>query len=294
MLQKNDKKLLLILLVSFLLSCTKCYCEVSRKPLIIAVLPCYDVVMSFRKFHPLITYLKNKTGLNIESVIPKSFEEFEWALRNKDIDFVFQDPHTYVYLDSLYNKDSLITALSQDGKNYQYGLIITRKDSGIKKVVDLRGKKVMFGPKFSATKWIAAKEVFKRNGINIDTDLKAYFNGGCCEDIAFNVYMKAVDAGVVCDHFLNEPSEGQNELGTDIKQIKAIAKTGQVQSRVFAARKDLEIGVVTKINQALLDLDISNPEHASIMYSAETTGFKKAADKDYDTMRSLIGVKISK
>ncbi len=147
----------------------------------------------------------------------------------------------------------------------------------------------MFGPKLSAAKWIAAKESFKETGIDIDKDLRAYSNGGCCEDIAFNVYLKAVDAGVVCDHFFEEHSEDRNELGMDPKQLIVIGRTKTVPTRVFTARKELSNSIVNKINQALLDLDKKNPEHAKILYPAELGGFQKAKDKDYDRIRSLLG-----
>jgi phosphonate transport system substrate-binding protein len=229
-----------------------------------------------------------QTGLDIDTVLPKNFEEFEWAIKNGDIDFAFQDPNTYVYLSRLYNKDALIGALTMNGDTYQHGLIIAMEGSGINKVGDLRGKTVMFGPKFSATKWIAAKEVFEENGININKDLRAYLNGGCCEDIAFNVYLRAVDAGVVCDHFLDVHSEKQKELGINVKQIITIGRTGPVPTKVFAARKELDSSVVAKINQALLSLDKKIPAHAEILYPAELGGFQKSMDKDYDGMRILM------
>lgn len=263
----------------------------TRKKIVIGILPCSDVELSFKKFHPLITYLKMQTGLDIETVLPKSFEEFEWAIKNEDIDFAFQDPHTYVYLAKLYNRDALISALTWNGNTYQYGLIVTMKDSGINKVSDLRGKTVMFGPKFSTTKWIAAKAVFKESGIDINKDLRSYLNGGCCEDIAFNVFLKAVDAGVVCDHFLEEHSEKQKELGINVNQIKTIGRTGPVPTKVFAARKELDGNVVSRINQALLSLDKNNPEHAEVLYPAEAGGFQKSLDKDYDGIRVLMGEK---
>jgi len=277
--------------VFFCVLASASYAEVSRKHIIIEILPCSDVVMSFKKFHPLIKYLKQQTGLDIETIVPKDFEEFEWAIKNGDIDFAFQDPHTYVNLAKLYNRNALIRALTRRGETYQYALIIARKGSGINKVGDLRGKTVMFGPKLSATKWIAAKEVFKENGILIDKDLRAYLNGGCCEDIAFNVYLKAVDAGVVCEHFLEGHPEKQKELGINVKRIIVIGRTGPVPTRVFAARKELDSGVITKINQALLCLDKNNPAHAEILYPAELGGFQKSKDKDYDGMRTLIGAK---
>ena len=290
MLRRLNKGTILVS-VFFCLLASASYAEVSRKHFIIEILPCSDVVMSFKKFHPLVTYLKQQTGLDIETTVPKDFDELERAIKNGDTDFVFQDYHTYINLARLYNRDALIRALTRNGETYQNGLIIARKGSRINQVADLRGKTVMFGPKLSATKWIAAKELFKENGINIDEDLRAYLNGGCCEDIAFNVYLKAVDAGVVCDHFLEEHSEKHKELGINFKQIIVIGRTGSVPTRVFAARKELDSGVVTKVNQALVSLDRNNPAHAEILYPAELGGFQKSKDKDYDGMRILMGGK---
>ncbi len=264
------------------------YAETFKKNIIIAVLPCSDVEMTFKRFHPLITYLKQQTGFNIEIMVPKDYAEFEWGIKNGDIDFALQDPHTYARFARLYKRDALIRSLTREGETSQRGAIIVRKDSSINTIKDLRGKTVMFGPKLSATKSIAAKEVFKENGIDIDKDLRAYQNGGCCEDIAFNVYLKAVDAGVVCDHFLEEHSEDRNDLGMDPKQLKVIGKTKAVPTRVFTARKELSNIIINRINQALLDLNKKNPEHGKILYPAELGGFQKAEDKDYDKIRSLL------
>lgn len=290
MLRRLSRRVILCsLFMCFLVGAS--YAEGIKKHIKIAVLPCSDVEMTFKKFHPLITYLKQQTGFDVEVVVPRDYAEFEWAIKNGDIDFAFQDPHTYVRLARLYKKGALIRTLTRKGETSQCGLIIARKGSGINNVKDLRGKTVMFGPKLSATKWIAAKEVFKENGIDIDRDLRAYHNGGCCEDIAFNVYLKAVGAGVVCDHFLEEHSEDRNELGIDAKQIIVIGRTKSVPTRVFAARKELSNSIVTKINQALLSLDKKNPAHAKILYPAEFGGFQKSKDEDYDRIRILIGAK---
>jgi phosphonate transport system substrate-binding protein len=225
----------------------------------------------------------------MEIMVPRDYSEFEWAIKNGDIDFALQDPHTYLRLAKLYKEDSLIRSLTREGETSQRGAIIARKGSSIKNVRDLRGKTVMFGPKLSMTKWIAAKEVFQDNGIDIDKDLRAYSNGGCCEDIAFNVYLKAVDAGVVCDHFFKEHSEDRNELGMDPKQLVIIGKTKPVPTRVFAARKELSNSIANRINQALMDLDKENPAHNKILYPTELGGFRKARDKDYDRIKSFIG-----
>jgi len=272
---------------------TSIYGEEIKKPINIAVLPCTDIVMTFKKFHPLVTYLSQKTGLTIRLVVPEDFTKFETSINNGEIDFAFQDPHTFLKLANLFDESSLIRALNQEGGTTQSGVLIVRKDSGINKLTDLQGKTVMFGPKFSASKWLAARLLFEESGINIEKDLKAYVNGGCCEDIAFSVYLKAVDAGVVCKHFQEEHEEKQKELGIDFTQIVVIEKTKTVPMKVFGARKGIDRDIVTKIKQALLNLDRNNAEHGKILYPAELGGFQLFSDGDYAPIRMMMSGKRS-
>ena len=87
-----------IILGSLFISVLACASDsdVAKKRITVAILPCSDIVMTFKKFHPLITYLEQQTGFDIELVVQTDFTEFEWSIRNGDIDFALQDPHTYV------------------------------------------------------------------------------------------------------------------------------------------------------------------------------------------------------
>ncbi|MFV9689364.1 MAG: phosphate/phosphite/phosphonate ABC transporter substrate-binding protein [Desulfobacteria bacterium] len=267
------------------------YADEARKHIAIAVFPCSDVVRSFTKFYPLITYLKHETGFDIRLVVPKDFAEFERGVKHGDINFAFQDPRMYVEIAGLYDKDSLIRSLTLEGAAFQSGVLIAAKDSSINKVEDLKGRVVMFGPRLSAARWLAAKLLFEESGIDLDKDLKSYSNGGCCEDIAFSIYLKRVDAGVVCDHFLDEHSQKQEELGIETEQIIVISRTRLVPTRVFAARRNTSNNIVAKISQALLRLDKKNPEYAKVLCRAELGGFEKSKDEDYDNLRLLMGTK---
>jgi phosphonate transport system substrate-binding protein len=265
--------------------------EEAGKKIFIAVSPCSDVEFSFEKFHPLVIYLQAETGSEIKLVYPPDAVEFENQIKNKNIDFVLQDPNVYVKFAHLYDKGTLVKALNLHGDVFQSGGVVVRKDSNIKTMKDLVGKSVMFGPKLSASKCVVAKMLFEENGINIDKDLSMYATGGCCEDIVFNVFLKAFDAGVVCDHFLEELAEKQGKLGVNAQELQFIAMTRSVPTRVFSARKDLSKEVIAMFNRALLKLDKNNPEHEKILSSAGIGGFQRAKDEDYDGMRVLIGGK---
>ena len=115
------------------------YADEATNRITIAIFPCTDIVMSLEKFHPLVTYLKQETGFDIRLVVPKGPAEFERAIRNGKIDFAFQDPHIYVKLADLYDKDALIKALTRKGLTSQSGVVIARKGTGIKKLEELEG-----------------------------------------------------------------------------------------------------------------------------------------------------------
>ena len=289
MFKRFRKGTLIAIFLCFLAVTTTVHGE--KTEITIAILPCFDEVMTLKKFYPMITYLKKQTGLDVKIVVPKDYILFESTLSKGDIDFTLQDPHTYVKLANLFNKDTLIRTFNPEGKTGENGVFVARKDSGIKNVRDLRGKRVMFGPKLSLTRWIAAKELLRDSGIDLDKDLKSYFNGGCCEDIVFNVYLKEVDAGVICEHFLQKEGCEKTDLGISLQQLVAIGKTKGVPMRIFAAHKDLPDDIVNPVIQTLLKLDRENPEHAEILFSAELGGFQKTNDKEYDDIRTLVGVK---
>ena len=289
--RKNLSKRALICLLLGALLMGDVYAAEGTNKITIAIFPCTDVLMSFKKFHPLFSYLKEETGLDINMVVPTDVEEFERNIKNGDIAFALQDSHIYVTLASLYNKKSLLGTRTRNGGTLQSGVVIVRKDSGIHDLKDLKGRTVMFGPKLSADKWVAAVLLLTENGINIDKDLKSYSNGTCCEDIAFGVYLKAVSAGVVCDHFLEEHLKKQQELGVNAGELKVVGRTRPVPTKVFAARQGLSDDIVKTINQSLLKLDKNEPAHKQLLFGAELGGFYIAKDEDYDSLRILIGMK---
>lgn len=264
----------------------------AKKPVTIAVFPCVDVVMAFEKFHPLVTYLEQETGLDIRLVVPANFADFEKAIKNGDIDFAFQDAQTYMRFAGLYDKEALLRGLTKEGRTIQSGVVIVKKTSGIDSVVDLKGKSVMFGPRFSSVRWVAAKLLFQENGLDVEEDLKAYSHGRYCQDIAFNVQFNAVDAGVVCDHFLEERCEKQKELGVDSEKLVVIGRTKLIPTKVFGPRRDVRSDIVSGVTQALLKLDGKIPAHEKILCRAELGGFQKSKDEDYDDVRTQMGIKV--
>jgi phosphonate transport system substrate-binding protein len=264
----------------------------AKKHVTIAIFPCTDEVMAFKRFGPLVTYLKQETGFDFSLVVPTDPAEFEMGLKNKDIDFAFQNVRTYVRFAGLYDNGTLLRAVTRKGTITRSGVVIAKESSGIKKVADLRGKVVLFGPKHSTTRWVEAKVLFEESGLNIDKDLKAYSHGRSCDGIAFSVQFGGVDAGVICDHFFEQHSDRQQQIGVDPKQFTVIGRTKLVSTRVFAPRRDVGSDIVNAVNQALLRLDHKMPAHHKTLHTSELGGFQKSKDEDYNDTRMQMGGKM--
>jgi phosphonate transport system substrate-binding protein len=260
----------------------------TSKPIQLAILPCENIETTFEKSYPLLKFLIKQTNVDVRLVVPANYSAFETSLRKGEIDFALQDSHTYLMSKDLYNNAELLRVLSMEGETRQSAVVVVRQDSHIKTLSDLRGKTVMFGPESSLTKWVAAKLLFAESGINIDKDLRAYSHGGSCEDIAFSVYLRSVDAGVICQHFLEEHEAKQKELGLEGGQLLVIDRTKSVPTRVFTPRKDVSLDIVSKINNTLLNLEKKNPEHRNILYRMELGGFQRAQTKDYSEVKRLM------
>jgi phosphonate transport system substrate-binding protein len=246
----------------------------------LAVLPCTNIESTFRKFHPLLAYLKSATGLSVSLVVPADLADFESTTANGQLDFALQDPHTYRQLSHLFDDASLLQTRALDGTTRQSAVVVVRQDSGLGDLAELRGRSVLFGPRTSSPKWIAAGLLFASRALSVDRDLQGV-NGGCCEDIAFQVAVKAVDAGVICDHFLGQHSARQKDLGVDPASLRVIGRTPAFPTRIFAARKGVSATVVTAMTQALIRLDAARPEQAGVMASAEIRGFLRTTRSGY-------------
>jgi phosphonate transport system substrate-binding protein len=246
----------------------------------VAVLPCTNIETSFRKFHPLFQYLKDATGYRITLVVPADLSEFEATTRNGQTDFALQDPHTFEELSHLFDDSSLLQTRAIGGATTQSAVVVVRKDSGLSDLRQLVGKTVMFGPRVSSPKWIGARLLFESVGIDADRDLKV-LNGGCCEDIAFTVLIRSVDAGVICDHFLAQHGARQKDIGIDPDSLAIIGRTAPLPNRIFAARRGVPADAVGAITRALLELDPADPVHAGILARSEIGGFLRTTRADY-------------
>ncbi len=257
-----------------------------QKVIKLAIWPCTKPMKVYRQYCKLAKFLSEETGMKIKLIIPDNTEKFFALVKDAQTDFAFQDAAVYLQLAENYNPGYLLQALNPSGKPTEKGTVIVRKDSGIKSIKQLKGKKMLFGDKYSLTKYLTIKKLFLENGIDIDKDLVDYSFGRDCEGIALRVYLKKADAGAI-DSWSWEEFQKENEQ-IDSDKLLVIAEGIEVPYWVFTAHKKTDEGVIEKVEHILLKLNRMNLSHQEILLGPEIGGFIKAKDTDYNQTRAIL------
>ncbi len=263
------------------------------KTLIVGCIPCDDVSLAYRELQPLLKFLSKATGMKFKLYLTKSSDELRGKIARNEIDFVYIDPYGYIKLSDKYGIYAIVTASKpKSGASYK-GIIIVRKDSGIDKIDDLKGKRIKFGPRDSSAKYFAPVVLLKEHGIGAG-DLGKVIYGGDCDEISFSVYVKEVDAGAICDYSFPKKTgsaekirEYKIETVIEPDELKIIGSTISIPNWPVASCRHTDKDIADKVRQILVNLNEKNPDDMEILKRLHLKGFETASDKDYDGMREL-------
>jgi phosphonate transport system substrate-binding protein len=155
-------------------------------------------------------------------------------------------------------------------------MLVTRADSPVRTVRDLVGKRFAFGDAAA----LLQRAVVVNAGIRLE-ELGAYRFLGHYDNIARGVANGDFDAGILKDSIASE---------WERKGLRILYTSPELPPYNIAVSRRLGAGQVNAIQQALLRLDPSKPEHRQVIKALDQgyEGFAVASDADYDIVRELI------
>ena len=161
-----------------------------------------------------------------------------------------------------------------NGKGAFRGVLVVAKDSKIKSIKELKGKRFAFGDPNSTLSHYVPHYMLIKNGIFLK-DLEKYAFTDKHDNVARGVLKGAFDAGGLKPAVANEYLR---------KGLRILAISDWIPEHLFAASKDLDAATRTKLMNALLNID------ANILKSIkpEISGIEAVRDKDYDGLRNII------
>lgn len=262
----------------------KDYIEYGSKTIKVGILPLYSPLTIYKRYDPLMRYLSEKTGYEFKLVIPKNFEEFINIVSQGKVHFSYQNPYVFSIVSKRYSLRPLAITVGEDctteegicGNEKFRGLIITRKDSNIYKLSDLKGKKIMIVSPTSAGGYLSQKLYLEKKGFNLQKDFKL-IDAKRQEKVIIGVYKGEADAGFIREAAL---SVWANEV--DISKIKILDYGEYLPNWTFAVVNNKNKELAEKVKKLITNID--NP---LILKKAKIKAFKEATDEDFKTLKIL-------
>ena len=176
------KKILLtifsFLLVFSLIGCSQKSTTKEEKVLKLGVVPSSNSEKLVDDLTPFAKALGDKLGMKVEVFTASSYIGVIEGIGSGSVDFGLVPPFSAVLSNKQSNTKNLLVGRSTSGKPGYFAEVFVRKDSDIKSIADLKGKKIAFVDPSSASGYIYAGAMLKDAGIDLEKDIQYQFSGG--------------------------------------------------------------------------------------------------------------------
>lgn len=244
----------------------------------LSMLPRYSSDEINRRIRSLSQYIAENTGAVIDPVVTSDFTQYEKQIKNGTISIGYQNPSIYTMVSETH--EVLAMALKSEDRDKFRGIIITRKDTGLHTLRDLRGKTISIVGHTSAGGYLSQKLSLMKAGIDVEkacTIVEAVENKQ--ENVILAVYAKDADAG-----FIRESALTIVDKYIAANQIKVFRECEWLPNWAFSVKRNMPKNLKLQIQNALLRLKPGHP----VLDALKIDGFRTAKDTDYDVVRAAL------
>ena len=278
------------LLISALLACGKS--QTSTRVLRVGFVPSENMQQVAQNAQPIVDILHKELGMDVEPFVAVDYTGVIEALRAKKLDIAFLTPASYVLAK---NEADVQVVLKSHRKGYAsyYAAIITRADSGIHTLNDLRNKTFAFGDPLSTTGNIIPRKMFLEAGIDPAKDFKNVLYSGGHDATVLAVLNRKVDAGATFANFTDGKDAAWIQYlknPEEQKKIRAIAYSEPIPADNLVLRADLDPELGKKIQDVFLALGRDPAGQKMLRDLYQIDGFVPATDQDYESIRQAFKI----
>ncbi len=283
------KPLLLIKLILILISCQQAPSVKDEKTYKIGYMICNSEEETLHRFMPLTVYIGKKLGIKTEAV---AIDTTNFTKEVDRLDFTHTNSLLYIILNRYHGVRALTADKQGTLGSRSNGAIVTRQDSGINTIKDLRGKSMVFGPMLAPTGYLQQYDLMLRDGINPEDDLSFYtIPTGTYkhEKIIYSVLYGKYDAGA----FQMLDFERMIEEGRiNREDFRIIAKGEPIPYCTFGSAQRIDDSLANALKKALLELKKEDTveidgETVKVLARARLDGFQDVQDQDYNVVRDI-------
>lgn len=214
-----------------------------------------------RKFGPIAKYLEGKLGMKVVFTPVSDYPAAVEALVNKNVELAWLGGFTHVQAQVRSGGKIIPIAQREEDTKFQ-SVFITKTDSGIKTLADLKGKQVSFGSASSTSGHLMPRSFLLQANINPDKDFKRIAYSGAHDATIASVVSGKVDAAAL-DISVWKKFVAAGKV--DTKAVDVFYTTPGYYNYNWSVHADMPAALREKITAALLALSPATAEGKEIL-----------------------------
>jgi phosphonate transport system substrate-binding protein len=256
-----------------------------KNPIVWAFVPSGETSKVSAGAQSVADLLHAKTGLYFKTFVATDYVGVIEAMKANPPKAQMSSLATAAYIlaaDQKVAKAALISV--RNGSAFYKGMIITRPETGIKTLADLKGKTFARVDPLSASGWIIPSLMLKGAGINLDSDIKI-LDAGSHPAVVTAVYNGQADAGAC---FVDARTLIQKDHGDVMDRVVIVQESGNIPNDGVQFSPSLPQATQDQIVDALLGI-MGTPEGKTALNTAyQWTALEKHDDTFYDSFRQVL------
>lgn len=255
-----------------------------------SIIPTEETIQELTLYKPVLDYLSEQTGKEIEFYMPTSYASVVEAMIGGWVDVGVHGPNSYLIARE---KDPSIEVfatyakrkghLQPEGPGYE-AVLISRKGGKFDKIETLEGSVLGLGDPASTSGNLVPRVAFSEViGQDLDNHFSKIVYTGGHDLTTMAVYEGKVDAGFVASHrFDNVVDRGMVKL----EDFNVLWRSPPIPQDPFTYRGALCDDLKAKISETFLTLH-TKPEMQPFLDNVNSARFVPMTDADYNIVRQL-------
>lgn len=244
----------------------------AKEPYRFGVIPQVSMDKLAAAWVPILEAVSKKSGVPLKFDSAPNLNEYEARYMAGDYDMAFVQPYFYAVLD----KKKHYRAHAREDGSLQ-GIFIVAKDSPLKTLADLRGKRVAFPSPNSFAATLLTKQDLRKAGVDPEKGISAQYMGS--QDAVYEALLSGgADCGAGIPRTLDQLPEERRSL------LRVLHKTAPSVGFAVSALGKMPSEDAAKVAAALIELS-TEEQGKALLKAANVKGFVPAKDADWDGLR---------
>ena len=249
------------------------------KELRVSAIPDENPQEMLRIYQPFADYLSKEIGMPVKFTPVVDYAATVEGLAANRLEMVWYGGLTSVQAAKQAKGARRIIMRKEDAQFKSH--FITRKDTGIKALKDLKGKTFAFGSVSSTSGHLMPRYFLIKSGINPEKDFAKFSFSGAHDATAAWVEAGQVNAGAL--NFLVWDKLVETKK-VDTSKVGIFWTTPPYVDYVWTVRAGVDQATVDKITKAFLKLDYNKPADKKLLDLHRTKGYIAANDEDWKSI----------